>query len=487
MKRSWIGYLLIIACVCFCMASCDEKETSSNVDTSQSISSEDNILSESEAVSKNVSSGTDVSGGNVSSGDSGAASGEDVSSSESGEDVSPDESGAVSSEDVSSSDSEDISEDESSDGEADENSFNTSEAESIADNSDELIESTEESSTMESKEESSEDASEVSKIEESSEDISKDTSKDTSKDSSKDTSKDSSKDTSKDSSKDTSKDNSKDISKDMSKENSKESSEASSEEPSSEESYVEESSAVHTHSYTSVVYEPWCGIEGYTEHTCECGDVYTDNYVAALEHTYGDWKVIEEPSTIADGKKRRVCKVCTKFQYEAIPKIVVTITQEDLDMMAEEALDELNKFRIENGRQPLVTGPIAHQIANERAEELTLDFSHNGGSIIFEEYKYNPESEWGLPQKSTECIANMGGGCSTGIYKDKENDLKGEARAALRGFQTSSGHWARLMREEYTACGIGFYVVLNNPDAPTEYDIYICVIMMDKLYGADAE
>ena len=465
MKRSWIGYLLIIACVCFCMVACDEKETSSNVDASQSISSEDNVLSESES--------------------------SDVESDES-------ESSDVESDESESSDVE-SDESESSDVESDESSFNTSEAESTAESSD----STEESSTMEGEEESSENISEVSKTEESSEDVSedtseessKDTSKDTSKDSSKGSSKDTSKDTSKESSKDTSKDTSKDNSKDTSKETSKESSEASSEEPSEEESSEEESSAVHTHSYTSVVYEPWCGIEGYTEHTCECGHVYKDNYVDALECTYGDWKVIEEPSTIADGKKRRVCKVCTKFQYEAIPKIVVTITKEDLDMMAEEALDELNKFRIENGRQPLVTGPIAHQMASERAEQLSVHFSHiypggNGGTRYeYKKYQYNIDNSEDnyMPFTSGENIANMGGGCSTGIYKDKENDLKGEARAALRGFQTSSGHWYDLMSDKYTACGIGFYVVLNNPDAPTEYDIYLSIMTMDKLYGADAK
>ncbi|MBR7116406.1 MAG: hypothetical protein IKC87_01700 [Clostridia bacterium] len=44
----------------------------------------------------------------------------------------------------------------------------------------------------------------------------------------------------------------------------------------------------HTHVYESVVTNPTCEDKGYTTHTCECGDSYTDTEVAALGHSY-DW------------------------------------------------------------------------------------------------------------------------------------------------------------------------------------------------------
>ena len=44
----------------------------------------------------------------------------------------------------------------------------------------------------------------------------------------------------------------------------------------------------HTHSYTALVTPPTCSSEGYTTHTCECGDSYISDKVAKLEHNYTD-------------------------------------------------------------------------------------------------------------------------------------------------------------------------------------------------------
>ncbi len=42
----------------------------------------------------------------------------------------------------------------------------------------------------------------------------------------------------------------------------------------------------HSHSHTSVVTAPTCTEKGYTTYTCECGDTYTADEVAALGHKY---------------------------------------------------------------------------------------------------------------------------------------------------------------------------------------------------------
>ena len=42
----------------------------------------------------------------------------------------------------------------------------------------------------------------------------------------------------------------------------------------------------HEHSYTTTVIPPTCTEQGYTLHTCACGDSYRDNYVAALGHNF---------------------------------------------------------------------------------------------------------------------------------------------------------------------------------------------------------
>ena len=43
---------------------------------------------------------------------------------------------------------------------------------------------------------------------------------------------------------------------------------------------------VHEHDYDAVVTEPTCTEQGYTTYTCECGDSYVEDYVAATGHTY---------------------------------------------------------------------------------------------------------------------------------------------------------------------------------------------------------
>ena len=47
-----------------------------------------------------------------------------------------------------------------------------------------------------------------------------------------------------------------------------------------------DSYAGHTHSYTETVTAPTCTEAGYTTYTCSCGDSYTGNTVAALGHNY---------------------------------------------------------------------------------------------------------------------------------------------------------------------------------------------------------
>ncbi|MBR2381486.1 MAG: endonuclease [Clostridia bacterium] len=44
----------------------------------------------------------------------------------------------------------------------------------------------------------------------------------------------------------------------------------------------------HTHSYTSVVTKPTCSSQGYTTHTCDCGDSYIDSYTNSVDHTYAN-------------------------------------------------------------------------------------------------------------------------------------------------------------------------------------------------------
>ena len=73
-----------------------------------------------------------------------------------------------------------------------------------------------------------------------------------------------------------------------------------------------ETAPEHTHGYTAVVTEATCTADGYTTYTCECGDSYVADTVAA-GHSWGEWSE-------AEGLRTRVCAACGETEQETIPE-----------------------------------------------------------------------------------------------------------------------------------------------------------------------
>ena len=74
----------------------------------------------------------------------------------------------------------------------------------------------------------------------------------------------------------------------------------------------------HTHSYTSTVTKPTCTAQGYTTHTCSCGNSYKDSYTNALGHNYGAWKQNKAPTCTAQGTEKRTCTRCSASQTRTV-------------------------------------------------------------------------------------------------------------------------------------------------------------------------
>ncbi len=74
------------------------------------------------------------------------------------------------------------------------------------------------------------------------------------------------------------------------------------------------------HNYESFVTAPSCTEEGYTIHVCSrCNDSYTDTYVPAVGHDWGEWETTLEPTCTDPGERTRYCNNCGEGEFEEIP------------------------------------------------------------------------------------------------------------------------------------------------------------------------
>ena len=77
----------------------------------------------------------------------------------------------------------------------------------------------------------------------------------------------------------------------------------------------------HVHSFIQEITAPTCTAEGYTTHTCACGDRYKDSTVAAVGHKWDEGKITTEPTEEAEGVKTYTCTACGDTKTESIAKL----------------------------------------------------------------------------------------------------------------------------------------------------------------------
>ena len=77
------------------------------------------------------------------------------------------------------------------------------------------------------------------------------------------------------------------------------------------------------HNYKKTVTDPICVEMGYTTYACaNCQDSYKADYVKAAGHTLGDWQIVKQPTTAAEGAKEQKCSKCGQVvNKESIEKI----------------------------------------------------------------------------------------------------------------------------------------------------------------------
>ena len=75
----------------------------------------------------------------------------------------------------------------------------------------------------------------------------------------------------------------------------------------------------HEHDYKAVVTAPTCTEQGYTTHTCVCGDSYRDSYTNALGHDFIDHEAKAATCTEVGWEAYQTCSRCDYTTYKEIP------------------------------------------------------------------------------------------------------------------------------------------------------------------------
>ena len=73
----------------------------------------------------------------------------------------------------------------------------------------------------------------------------------------------------------------------------------------------------HTHNYDAVVSAPSCTEDGYTTHSCPCGDSYTDNPLPATGHKWDGGSTVA-PGCTSEGYTLFTCGICAETKKESI-------------------------------------------------------------------------------------------------------------------------------------------------------------------------
>ncbi len=79
------------------------------------------------------------------------------------------------------------------------------------------------------------------------------------------------------------------------------------------------------HDYKMEITEPTCVLEGYSTFTCSlCGDSYTDMYIPATGHSFGEWYTVKDATFTEDGEECRECIKCSHVEFRSVPLTVIT-------------------------------------------------------------------------------------------------------------------------------------------------------------------
>ena len=71
-----------------------------------------------------------------------------------------------------------------------------------------------------------------------------------------------------------------------------------------------------------------CKVAGMEYDICtECGETFNEKTLPLAAHTWGEWTVVKEATTTAEGQEKRTCSVCNKVETRTIEKLKALIDE----------------------------------------------------------------------------------------------------------------------------------------------------------------
>ena len=220
---------------------------------------------------------------------------------------------------------------------------------------------------------------------------------------------------------------------------------SSEKEPSSVPSSSSQSNEPHLHAYKITRIAPTCTSEGYTLYQCSCGAEKREDFLPAKGHTWGEWKVDQEPTFTELGKKKRSCTVCGQSETEDIQKL-------SEDDFINEILKLVNEQRKANNIAELRYRKDIQECADIRADEIITLFDHTrpDGTDCFtvfdeKEIKYTTVGE-NIAQGYIDPASVMEGWMNSENPNHKKNILSPDFTDMAVGIAEKDGtyYWVQL-------------------------------------------
>ena len=192
----------------------------------------------------------------------------------------------------------------------------------------------------------------------------------------------------------------------------------------------------HKHEFRAVTTDPTCTEQGFTTHTCSCGEEYVNSYTNPLGHDMGVWETTKSPTDTEDGLQQRNCARCGLHEQRAVSPF-------DADYTAHFSEDDwrllklINKERQTGNRDPLTGFALLQQAADLEAEWNGTD--PNGTK--------NACKELGLAYSAIVNMAFSGGT---------------NAESLMAGWRSNPSLLNKyLMSDNYNSVGIGYWLDEN--------------------------